>query len=34
VIGEPGWKTHPDYAKPPARLTRLNEIFGASSSGP
>src|ERR1700726_1282988 len=27
VIGEPGWKTHPDYAKPPARLTRLNEIF-------
>src|SRR5262245_25727822 len=28
VIGEPGWKTHPDYAKPPARLPRLNEIFG------
>ena len=27
VIGEPGWKTHPDYAKPPARLTRLNAIF-------
>src|SRR6201986_4582078 len=27
VIGEPGWKTHPDYAKPPARLPRLNEIF-------
>ena len=27
VIGEPGWKTHPDYAKPPARLSRLNEIF-------
>src|SRR5450756_73552 len=27
VIGEPGWKTHPHYAKPPARLTRLNEIF-------
>src|SRR6202042_3487863 len=24
---EPGWKTHPDYAKPPARLSRLNEIF-------
>src|SRR5439155_1732401 len=22
-----GWKTHPDYAKPPARLSRLNEIF-------
>src|SRR3979411_386291 len=28
VIGEPGWITHPDYAKPEARLTRLNEIFG------
>src|SRR5712671_6063350 len=28
LIGEPGWKTHPDYAKPPARLPRLNEIFG------
>jgi formyl-CoA transferase len=27
VIGEPDWKTHPDYAKPPARLPRLNEIF-------
>src|SRR5438309_3691182 len=27
VIGEPGWKTHPDYAKPAARLTRLNQIF-------
>jgi len=27
VIGQPGWKTHPDYAKPPARLSRLNEIF-------
>src|SRR5437763_735410 len=27
VIGEPGWKTHPNYAKPPARLSRLNEIF-------
>src|SRR6266699_1604618 len=27
VIGEPGWKTHPDYAKPLARLSRLNEIF-------
>src|SRR6266851_551574 len=27
VIGEPGWKTHPDYAKPPARLSRLNEIY-------
>ena len=29
MIGEPGWKTHPDYAKPPARLPRLTEIFGA-----
>ena len=28
VIGEPAWKTHPDYAKPAARLPRLNEIFG------
>jgi formyl-CoA transferase len=28
VIGEPGWKAHPDYAKPKARLPRLNEIFG------
>jgi formyl-CoA transferase len=27
VIGEPGWKTHPDYATPKARLQRLNEIF-------
>jgi len=27
VICEPGWKTHADYAKPPARLPRLNEIF-------
>ena len=27
AIGEPGWKTHPDYAKPAARLPRLNEIF-------
>src|SRR6202163_302665 len=27
LIGEPGWKTHPDYAKPPARLPRLREIF-------
>ncbi|MYZ48922.1 formyl-CoA transferase [Propylenella binzhouense] len=29
VIGKPEWKTHPDYAKPAARLPRLNEIFGA-----
>ena len=28
VIGEPGWKTDPLYAKPNARLPRLNEIFG------
>ncbi len=28
VIGEPEWKTHPDYAKPAARLPRLNEVFG------
>src|SRR6266567_3361272 len=27
VIGEPGWKTDPDYAKPPARLPRLKHIF-------
>jgi formyl-CoA transferase len=27
VIGEPGWKTHPDFAKPVARLPRLNQIF-------
>jgi formyl-CoA transferase len=27
VIGEPSWKTHPDYAKPATRLPRLNEIF-------
>src|SRR5689334_11902545 len=28
IIGEPGWKTDPNYAKPEARLPRLNEIFG------
>jgi formyl-CoA transferase len=28
VIGEPEWKTHPDFATPPARLPRLNQIFG------
>ena len=27
VIGKPEWKDHPDYAKPAARLPRLNEIF-------
>ena len=24
---QPGWKTHPDYATPPARLPRLKAIF-------
>lgn len=27
IIGEPGWKTDPDYAKPSTRLPRLNAIF-------
>ena len=27
IIGEPTWKTDPNYSKPPARLPRLNEIF-------
>src|SRR6201746_2423906 len=27
VIGEPEWKTHPDFAKPAPRLPRLNQIF-------
>ena len=27
VIGEPGWKTDPNYARPVARLTRLTEVF-------
>jgi formyl-CoA transferase len=27
LIGEPGWKTHPDYATPEARLPRLKQIF-------
>ena len=27
VIGEPGWKTDPNYATPNARLPRLNAIF-------
>ncbi len=27
VIGEPEWKTHPDYATLKARLPRLNQIF-------
>ncbi|MFL5082233.1 MAG: formyl-CoA transferase [Microvirga sp.] len=28
VIGRPEWKTDPGYAKPEARLPRLNEVFG------
>jgi formyl-CoA transferase len=28
IIGEPGWKTDPNFAKPSARLPRLNKIFG------
>jgi formyl-CoA transferase len=27
VIGEPTWKTYPDYATPKARLPRLKQIF-------
>ncbi len=27
VIGKPEWKDDPDYATPPARLPRLNEVF-------
>jgi formyl-CoA transferase len=27
VIGEHGWKTDPDFARPAARLPRLNQIF-------
>ncbi|MCE4224569.1 formyl-CoA transferase [Methylobacterium sp. C25] len=27
IIGEPGWKTDPDYMTPKARLPHLNEIF-------
>jgi formyl-CoA transferase len=27
VIGEPEWKTHPDYATPKARVPRLRQIF-------
>ncbi|MBL6599155.1 MAG: formyl-CoA transferase [Alphaproteobacteria bacterium] len=29
AIGKPEWKEDPDYATPNARLTRLNEVFGA-----
>lgn len=29
VIGKPGWKENPEYAKPVNRLPKLNEIFGA-----
>jgi len=28
VIDKPEWKEDADYATPPARLTRLNEVFG------
>ncbi len=28
IIGKPEWKEDPDYATPPVRLTKLNEIFG------
>src|SRR5499427_8008450 len=34
VISKPEWKTHPDYAKPPARLPRLNEIFARIEQWP
>ncbi len=27
VVGKPDWKEHPDYSTPPARLSRLNEVF-------
>jgi len=27
LIGEPGWKTDPEYATPPARLPKLMQIF-------
>ena len=27
LIGKPEWKTDPDYATPPARLPRLQQIF-------
>jgi formyl-CoA transferase len=27
TIGEPGWKTDPEYATPGARLPRLNKVF-------
>ncbi len=29
LIGKPQWKEDPDYATPPARLPRLNEVFEA-----
>ncbi len=29
VIGRPEWKEDPDFATPPARLPRLNEVFKA-----
>src|ERR1700749_118274 len=33
VIGKPEWKTHPDYARPPARLPRLKSIFETIQQG-
>ncbi len=32
VIGKPEWKDDADYATPPARLSRLNEVFEAIES--
>ena len=29
LVGKSEWKADPDYATPPARLPRLNEVFGA-----
>ena len=29
LIGKPEWKEDPGYATPPARLDKLNEVFGA-----
>jgi len=29
VVGKPEWKEDPDFATPPARLSRLNEVFDA-----
>ena len=32
VIGRPEWKEDPDYSTPPARLSRLNEVFDTIES--